>query len=627
MRTPFFSSSKPSTPSHNSSSPNTFSETLMEETIEYSELIIKKWDLDSSSVSTTSYNRVANLFRDNPLEAKQLLNAVNDLQHAMQFVIKDSSSSKLLVRAHNLMQIAIRRLQKEFYTILSGSRYFLDAETVSSRSSRSSTATLSSLSDEDEVSEDNNNSEIEKVSEVVMADLKSIADCMIGAGYGRECVKIYKLNRKSVIDETLYYLGIEKLSSSQIQKMDWELLEIKIKNWLSAVKIAVTTLFHGERILCDYVFSASDNIRESCFSEIAKDGALTLFLFPEMVAKYKKLSLEKMFRVLDVYDAICELWVKIELIFSFDSMEVVKSQAMILLVKLGNAARAMLSEFESAVQKDTSKAVPGGGVHPLTRYVMNYLVYLGDYSDAISEIIVDLPISLQTSLPESYYLSLTTEDGDSPPSAVALRLAWLVLVLLCKLDGKAQLYKDVALSYLFLANNLNYIISKVQESNLKLLLGSDWILKHEMKVKEYMSKYERMGWNKVLMSLPENLTIEISSMEVKERFSKFNSSFEEVYRKQSSWVILDQKLRDQVKVSLANKLVPRYQTFYEQHRRELVRNVTGMESIIRFAPDDLQNYLSDLFHGANVLISSMGWSGTSSPSVSTTSMSSSSRSR
>ncbi|XP_070007857.1 exocyst complex component EXO70H1-like [Nicotiana sylvestris] len=116
-------------------------------------------------------------------------------------------------------------------------------------------------------------------------DLKFVADCMIAAGYAKECVKIYKLNRKSVVDETLYYLGIEKLSSSHIEKMDWQLLEIKSKNWLSAVKIAVTTLFHDEKILCDYVFSASNNIRESCFSEITKDGALALFLFPEMVGE------------------------------------------------------------------------------------------------------------------------------------------------------------------------------------------------------------------------------------------------------------------------------------------------------------------------------------------------------
>ncbi|MCD7467901.1 hypothetical protein HAX54_005602 [Datura stramonium] len=598
MRTPFFSSSKSSSqnsPSSNSS--HTFCESLMEETIENSQSIIKKWDLDASS----AYNRVANLFRDNPLEAKHLLKAVNDLQHAMQFVIKDSSSyNKLLVRAHNLMQIAIKRLQREFHTILSGSSYFLDPETLSSRSS----------------TEDNDEMQT-KIGGVVMEDLKSIADCMIGAGYGRECVKIYKLNRKTVIDETLYYLGIEKLSSSKIKKMDWESLETKIKNWLSAVKIAVNALFRGERILCDFVFSASDNIRESCFSEIAKDGALTLFLFPEMVTKYKKkLSPEKIFRVLDLYDVVDELWVELESIFSFDSAAVVKSQATTLLAKLGNAARPMLSEFETAVQKDSSKVVSGGRIHPLTRYVMNYLVLLGEYNGAICDIIIDFsPISIQM-MPESCYSSPTSGDGDSPSPAIQ-RLAWLVLVLLCKLDGKAQLYNDVPLSYLFLANNLNYVISKVRESNLKHLLGSDWISKHEMKVKEYMSKYERTGWSKIVTSIPENLTSEISPTEVKEYFNKFNSSFEEVYRKQSSWVIPDPKLRDHVKISLASKIIPIYQVFYEMYR--------GTESIVRFAPDDLQNYLSDLFHGASVSDASMGWTGSYSPSVSTSPSSSQGR--
>ncbi|XP_004240606.1 exocyst complex component EXO70H1-like [Solanum lycopersicum] len=592
MKTPFFSSSK----SSSSSSSTSFCESLMEETIQNSQSIINKWDLNASSISTsTSYNRVANLFRDNPLEAKHLLESVNDLQHAMQFVIKDKSTSKLLVRAHNLIQIAIKRLQKEFYTILSGSSYFLDHETMSS-----SRTSKSSMEDE--------------VSESVMADLKAIADCMIAAGYGRECVKLYKVHRKSVIDQTLFYLGIEKLNSYQVQKMDWELMEAKIKNWLSSVKIAVNALFRGERILCNYVFSSSVNIRDSCFSEISNDGALTLFLFPEMVMKFKKLSPEKMFRVLDMYEILCELWVELESIFTFDSMAVVKAQAMASLSKLGDAIRAMLSEFEIAVQKDSSKVVVGGGIHPLTRYVMNYLVFLGDYSGAISDIIVDYsPMSIQM-LSESCYLSPTSGDGDSPSSPIVVRLTWLVLVLLCKLDGKAQLYKDVGLSYLFLANNLNYVVLKVRESNLKLLLGSEWISKHEMKVKEYMSKYERTGWSKVVTSIPENLTIEISPSEVKEYFIKFNSSFEEVYRKQTSWVIPDPKLRDHIKISLASKIISIYQAFYEMYQGELD---IGTESIVRYAPDDLQNYLSDLFLGASFSDSSMGWSGSYSMSVST----------
>ncbi|XP_060170264.1 exocyst complex component EXO70H1-like [Lycium barbarum] len=617
--TGYFSPPRPSSPLRSSITSNnspsrhitTFSESLMEDTINDAGSIIRRWDLDAS----TSYNRVANLFRDYREEAQQLLDAVNNLQHCMHFVIKEKSSSGLLVQAQTLMQIAMKRLQKEMYTILSGNRYFLDSETLSTRSSRQSTrSSVSDDDNDDEVNEITNTpdtevsvstrvSEVEKVSELVMQNLKAIADCMIGAGYGKECVKIYNLNRKSVIDETLYYLGVEKLTTSQIQKMDWDVLEKKIKNWLSAVKIAVSTLFHGEKILCDHVFSASDAIRESCFSEIVKESALNLFSFPEMVAQYKKLTLEKMFTILDLYNSISDLWDDIQFIFSFDSLAVIKSQAVTSLVKLGEAARFMLAEFELAIQKDSSKAKSGGGVHPLTRYVMNYLVFLGDYSFAFSEIIADFPLSIQTPLPESY----------ADDSLSSVRIAWIILVLLCKLDGKAQHYKDVSLSYLFLANNLNYVVSKVKKSNLKLLLGSDWLSKNETKVKLYISNYERMGWTKVLTSFPENSTVEMSLPEARDWFIKFNLGFEEAYHMQSSWVIPDPKLRDEVKISLARKIVSGYQTFYLKYR-ELLRS-GGAKSVVRFAPDDLQNYLSDLFYGTG--LSEHGTTSYDSPSSST----------
>ncbi|BAT95228.1 hypothetical protein VIGAN_08191000 [Vigna angularis var. angularis] len=49
-----------------------------------------------------------------------------------------------------------------------------------------------------------------------------------------------------------------------------EVLELKIKKWLNAVKVAVGTLFHGERILADHVFSSNPEkrISKSWFAEI-----------------------------------------------------------------------------------------------------------------------------------------------------------------------------------------------------------------------------------------------------------------------------------------------------------------------------------------------------------------------
>ncbi|KAI3717799.1 hypothetical protein L1987_69636 [Smallanthus sonchifolius] len=75
------------------------------------------------------------------------------------------------------------------------------------------------------------------------------------------------------------------MKSAHVHKLDWEVLDLKIQNWLDAVKIAMKTLFNGERILCDHVFASSDSIRESCYTEITKEGASILFGFPENVAK------------------------------------------------------------------------------------------------------------------------------------------------------------------------------------------------------------------------------------------------------------------------------------------------------------------------------------------------------
>lgn len=613
-------SSSPSRSSLPPASPSryTFSDSLMDENVENARVLFTKWDSDDSSLPSSSNSTSSSLFYGDRYEARRYIDAVKDLQTAMHYYISHDSSSQKLVQAQLLMQTAMKRLEKEFHRILSANREYLDPETMSNRSSR--TSTISSFSDfEDELEDEfraagESISEVERVSEAAMADLKAIADCMISAGYGKECVKIYKLIRKSIVDEGLYHLGVERLSLSQVQKMDWQVLELRIKNWLNAVKVAVKTLFHGERILCDHVFSASASVRESCFKEITSEGAATLFGFPEFVTKCKK-SPEKMFRTLDLYEAISTLRPEIEFIFSFESTSAVLTQAVNSLVRLGDAVRTMLTDFEAAIQKDSSKApVPGGGPHPLTRYVMNYIAFLADYSDTLADIVADWPLTLHAPLPESYFPSADSDEAQTS-SSLAVRLAWLVLVLLCKLDGKAELYKDVALSYLFLANNLQYVVSKVSGSpNLRYLLGDDWVAKHEAKVKLYAANYERTGWSKVFSSLPQDPAAEMSPEQAKGYFKGFNAAFEEAYRKQATWVAPDSKLRDELKYSVAKKIFPVYAEFCDKHR-DRMKKACGWESLVRYAPENLNNYLSDLFHGTGGAASFSSASSSPSPSL------------
>ncbi|KAI5659892.1 hypothetical protein M9H77_28685 [Catharanthus roseus] len=584
----------PPTPTH------TFSESMMEENIENAEEMIMKWDPKGSS-----FTKFVSLFQEDRKEAKEFIKCVKGLRRAMHFLISEHSGSSKLVLAQNLMQIAMKRLEKEFYQILSANREHLNPESVSSRSSRLSLTESSNSDDENEAGSDEqiraageSISEVERLSVIAMSDLRLIAECMVSSGYGKECINIYKKIRASIVEETLYRLGIERYSSSQINKLNPEALDNQIKVWLNAVRIAVTTLFHGERFLCDHVFAISDSIRESCFTDISKDGAVNLFRFPEIVAKGKR-SPEKVFMLMSLYEAISEVWPEIESIFSFQSVLSVKIQALSSLDKLGDSVQTIIIEFESSIQKNSSRiAVPGGGIHPLTNSVMSYVSLLANYSSVLSDIFLAGSASpTQMPFPESYFESPDPHEADA--SAVSVRLAWIILVLLCKLDRKAEIYNDIALSYLFLANNLHFVLENVRTTNLKILLGDHWVAKLERKVKLYAQNYESMAWNKVFSCLPEKSQATISPDMVMTHFQQFKTAFEAAYNKQISWMVPDAKLRDEIKVSIARKLVPAYREFYNTHLTTLMGKGNS-EVLLRFSPDNIGNYLSDLLHGNEV---------------------------
>ncbi|XP_073303732.1 exocyst complex component EXO70H1-like [Primulina huaijiensis] len=559
---------------------HSFSETIMEENLDVAEAIIKKWDLDSQK-----HDKFSSMFENDKNEAKRFLEAVGNLQNVLHFYVKLSPTSENLIRAHNLMKIAIKTLEKEFYFILAANRKNLDSESVSGRSSLASTrSSISEISGE--VSEEEDSMRSPHAQDIAMAELKSIADAMIGSGYAKECVNIYKIVRKSIIDESLYHLHVEKFTTSHIQKMDRSVLEHNNKNWLHAVKVAVKGLFYGEKILCNFIFSFSEKIAASCFAEISRDAAVNLFSFPHNFARSKKiLSPEKMFSGLDMYEAISNLWPEIESIFAHESLADVRSEAAAAVARLAEALRVMLSQFEAAIQKDNSNAPVNGGVHPLTRYVMNFLVFLGDYSGLVSDIIGDPSAAARTPFPESYFSSPTPAAEYPSAASITTHLAWLILVLLCKLDGKAAHYHDVALSYLFLANNLNYVVSKVRGSNLGPLLGPDWIWKHVSKVKQYLANYEKMSWGRAMASLTEDSTVGIP-----EKFRNFNSELEAACKKQKSWVIPDPKMCDEIKIYFSNNISSSYRAFHEQYRSGV-----GAESIIKYDPEDLDNYFSYMF--------------------------------
>ena len=565
-----------------------FDSSEIDQTIDNAAEIIEKWNTEY--ISTTKFY---SLFCESKKEAKKFINGVKDLQKSMDSLIRQDPNSESLLRAQKLMQIAMKRLQSEFYQILSMNRAHLDPETVSTYSEH--------VRREPRLAGDSI-VEVEEVSKNSMKELKSIAECMIAAGYAKECASTYKSFRKSIVDEGINRLGVEKVGSSKVKKMPSEVVEMKMRSWIDAFNVAMKTLFSGEKTLCDEVFEGSvSTLRESCFRDISKEGALLLLGFPESVAvrDKKNPNPKKIFTLLDMYGIIIENLPMIESIFSFQSVSSVRSQALSSLNRLSESILFHLVEFESEIRKDSSKTVvPGGGVHPMTISAMDHLSRLAEYSGILVNIVKGSSSSAKTLLPKSYFNVSESSEG----SEVRVRFAWMILVLLCKIDGKAEMYKDFSVQYLFLANNLQHVASRARSTSLKHLLGEEWIARHFEKVGQFARSYKRIAWDPLASMCPKT-NVEMSPEEAKMKLETFSECFESTCESHSACVVDDPKLMEEMRSSIVGKLLPAYRDFYNAHANAVMLAGTEGGWNVRYTPEDVEKYLSsELFSGeGNVL--------------------------
>lgn len=590
--------------------------------LEIAEHTVMKWDMISSKDARRSM-----IWECQGEEATSYLDAVDELQGCISSLSISRRDRSTFDRAQSFLQLAMARLEEEFRHLLVKHSDSVDPEWIlesvmgpfpRSSGDEGTSEAASRSSGEDELAEEevpagqlatDLNFTIDLLPGEVVTDLHDIARRMIAGGYGRECCQVYASVRKAVLQQSLYRLGVEKLSKEDIHKMTWESLEERIKKWVQALKVAVKVLYSSEKILCGQVFAGMSPCRETSFSETTKGSMMQLLSFAEAIAGSRR-SPEKLFKILDMYETLWELLPEIISIFSDDICTNVRSEVHGILVRLGEAARATFAEFENAIQRDSSKvAVPRGAVHPLTRYVMNYIWLLFSYSGTLKRLLGDKKEAAPKLMGMKSSPKISSEDENTTfadhLSPLAVQIIWLTVLLECNLDGKSKLYKDIAQTYLFLMNNVHYIVQKVKQSELATLVGEDWVRKHSGQVRQYATNYVRAAWKKVLACLRDDgLTVSgsfssgISKMALKERFKSFNAAFEELHRTQSTWVVPDPLVREELRLSIAEKLIPAYRCFSCRFQKYLeTRRQPG--KYIKYTPEDLESCLLDLFEGTS----------------------------
>ncbi|KAE8075919.1 hypothetical protein FH972_014600 [Carpinus fangiana] len=273
----------------------------------------------------------------------------------------------------------------------------------------------------------------------------------------------------------------------------------------------------------------------------------------------KQCSAEKLFKFLDMYETLRDVVPAMEGLFEL------KNEATTARCRLGEATILMFADLENSIKADTGKTlVPGGAMHPLMRYTMNYLKYACEYTDTLEQV-----------FREHYYSRLdetqSFDDDDQknkiseqPPQTTlfSLQLMRVMELLDSNLETKAKLYKDVGLSNIFMMNNGRYILQNIKGSTeIHDLMGNKWSHKRSSDLKQYHKNYQRETWSKLVGCLSNeglNVNRKVVRSVLKERFKSFNQMFNEIHKTQSTWVVSDKQNQSELRVSISAVVIPAY---------------------------------------------------------------------
>ncbi|KAI3884669.1 hypothetical protein MKW92_014854 [Papaver armeniacum] len=351
-----------------------------------------------------------------------------------------------------------------------------------------------------------------KVSNPILKERLRFAKAMISGGYEAECCQVYSITRRIFFEESLNKMGFEKISIDDVQKMQWESLESEISTWIKMFKRCITIYFLGEKKLCEAVFSNYPRVADNLFSNLTRGIIIQLLNFAEVF--------------LDMYETLRDLIPAMDEVFFYESSMELKAKISSARCRLGEAVVSIFCDLENSIKSDTGKThVPGGAVHPLTRYTMNYLKYTCEYKDTLEQVFNEHKKIDNSSEDdqEIYNNEDNTRNNQSAPQfPFALQLVNVMDLLDVNVESKAKLYKDLSLSYIFLMNNGRYIMQNIKGS--------------------YHKNYQRETLGKVLACIRDE------GLQVHGKVSK-----PEVHKAQSSWVVSDEQLQSELRVSISDQ--------------------------------------------------------------------------
>ncbi|GJP38739.1 hypothetical protein CLOM_g23154 [Closterium sp. NIES-68] len=557
------------------------------------------------------------------------LDAVDRLNGAVRFIEEELRNGRYLIAK------AMENVKADFHGLLADSSLFPDLDELRE-------AMLSEESP-DQITPP------EMIAEAALPKLHAMARRLVENGCASDCTRAYKEKREAALRRNFQRLGVQTMTKAEIHSTPWPQLEERMRRWSEHMHIGMI-LVAGEREACDEVFDGLEPCGEQCFVDLSRSSMLLLAGFGEAVSEIKKTPerlfsfLDMYETTLDLKCTVDELFKGPEgemmrreyqhllktlgqaARATFEKFEeAVKAQPTpedngpggaypalasptpsergggsgfarneslrgggILgrLKKMMNKGDDSVSEVGSMTSTSTAAAHSTGDIHPITSYVVNYLLLLCNSELPYFQIL------------ECVFEDMISNASDSAASIVTPRVqgrlafaaARIVDALKTNLGQRAAMLRDDTLAELFMMNNLAYVLTKIDASDAGRLLGTAWIGTYGAMVDTHRDRFIMHTLAKFDVVFSDE---RLDSSSLVKRLKTFNIILEQMRQRHMAWTITNRELRAHVKAKTLSGLLDKYRDFIIKHGN-ILRSHRSLDVRV-LACEEVETMLADSF--------------------------------
>ncbi|OIW03055.1 hypothetical protein TanjilG_19335 [Lupinus angustifolius] len=405
-----------------------------------------------------------------------------------------------------------------------------------------------------------------------------------------KCISIYVEVRSSNVRASLHALNLDYLEISVAEFNDVQSIEGYIAQWGKHLEFAVKHLFEVEYKLCSEVFEKMGlDVWVGCFSKIAAQAGILAFLqFGKTVTESKKDPI-KLLKLLDIFASLNKLRLDFNRLFGGAACVEIQNLTRELIKSVIDGAAEIFWELLVQVELQRQNPPPqDGSVPKLVSFITDYCNKLlgEDYKPILTQVL----IIHRSWKRQSFQERLLVTEVLNIMKAVELNLeTWI------------KAYDDPMLSNFFAMNNHWHLYKHLKGTKLGELLGDSWLREHEQYKDYYSTIFLRDSWGKLPGQLSREGLILLSGGRatardlVKKTLKKFNEVFDEMYTKQSGWVMPERDLREKTCQLIVQAVVPVYRSYMQNYGPLVEQDASSTAKYAKYTVQKLEEMLLCLY--------------------------------